>query len=422
MEGPRERLARVDATSRNRGSRLSSMLSFSCAPSGPGPVGGSPRRRASTAGAALESTSRAVAPSPRPPSSQRTATPSALDRGDLDAGAQLRARPLRRPSSAPVTAPIPPTGTSQSPVPLPITWYRKQRFWRRSASCAPANVPISASVRHDPALEVVGEVPLQALAQRPLDQRVPGRVVGHPRPQAAAEISGSVKRGEDRAPGAGARARALQASLGARSRSRRSAAGVRTAARVPARGPRRVGGQPPRRRNLAARARRDRPREQADEVRVARQPRVDAGPRALGHGRAADVVAALEHEHRAPRAGQVRGRDQAVVAAADDHRVVSAVLRHQSANRWRVDRHQPVDIMHIAVEVRDDDRVHHRRSRVLQPLHGACIAVRRARETTQQRHVRPCAPSATSPPSSAAMAGLVDVLVNLLCPPAGARD
>ena len=49
-------------------------------------------------------------------------------------------------ASSSVNAPIPPTGTSQSPVPLPITWYRKQRFWRSDSSSSPANVPISASV------------------------------------------------------------------------------------------------------------------------------------------------------------------------------------------------------------------------------------------------------------------------------------
>ena len=46
-----------------------------------------------------------------------------FDRGDLGAAAQLRARAARAAaSSSAVTAPIPPMGTSQWPVPLPMTW------------------------------------------------------------------------------------------------------------------------------------------------------------------------------------------------------------------------------------------------------------------------------------------------------------
>ena len=69
------------------------------------------------------------------------------------------------------------------------------------------------------------------------------------------------------------------------------------------------------------------------------------------------MVAALEDEHRAPGARQVGGGDEAVVPAADDHDVVSGVARHQSANRWRVDRHEAVDVVDVAVELGDDDRV-----------------------------------------------------------------
>src|SRR5262249_45940931 len=81
----------------------------------------------------------------------------------------------------------------------------------------------------------------------------------------------------------------------------------------------------------------DRVREQRDEVGVAGQSRVHALPRALGDRRAADVVAALEHEHRAALAGEISGGDQTVVAAADDHGVVgddSASKR--SAYGWPV--------------------------------------------------------------------------------------
>ena len=127
---------------------------------------------------------------------------------------------------------------------------------------------------------------------------------------------------------------------------------------------RRVGGQrrvgrdpPPAEPDLQAELVDDRLRQQAHEVRVARQARVDAGPRALGDRRAADVVAALEHEHRAPRARQVGGGDEAVVAAADDDGVVSRVARHQSANRCAWIGDEPVDVVHVAVELGDDDRV-----------------------------------------------------------------
>ncbi len=100
-------------------------------------------------------------------------------------------------------------------------------------------------------------------------------------------------------------------------------------------GQRRVGRDPsPAEPHLQAQLVDDALRQQADEVGVARQARVDAGPRALRDRRPADVVAALEDEHRAPGARQVGGGDEAVVPAADDHDVVSGVARHQSANRW----------------------------------------------------------------------------------------
>ena len=100
-------------------------------------------------------------------------------------------------------------------------------------------------------------------------------------------------------------------------------------------GQRRVGRDPPPAQpDLQAELVDDPLRQQAHEVGVARQARVDAGPRALRDGRPAEVVAALEDQHRAPGARQVGGGDEAVVPAADDHGVVSRVARHQSANRW----------------------------------------------------------------------------------------
>ena len=76
----------------------------------------------------------------------------------------------------------------------------------------------------------------------------------------------------------------------------------------------------------------DPPGEQAHEVRVARQPRVDARPRTLRHGGAADVVEALEHDDRQTGAGEVRGGDEGVVPSADDHDVVGVRRASLHAN------------------------------------------------------------------------------------------
>ena len=62
----------------------------------------------------------------------------------------------------------------------------------------------------------------------------------------------------------------------------------------------------------------DAPRQQADQIRVARQPSVDSVEGVRGHRGAADVVQPLEHLHPASGTGQVGGGDQAVVPAADD--------------------------------------------------------------------------------------------------------
>ena len=56
--------------------------------------------------------------------------------------------------------------------------------------------------------------------------------------------------------------------------------------------------------------------EQAD--RVAGRRVAEARVELLGHRRAADHVAALQHRHLEPGAGEVEGADEAVVAAADD--------------------------------------------------------------------------------------------------------
>ena len=60
--------------------------------------------------------------------------------------------------------------------------------------------------------------------------------------------------------------------------------------------------------------------EQADDVGADREG--EARVELLAHRRAAQDVAPLEHEHLAPGPGQVGGAGEAVVAAADDDRVV----------------------------------------------------------------------------------------------------
>ena len=61
--------------------------------------------------------------------------------------------------------------------------------------------------------------------------------------------------------------------------------------------------------------------QQAHDVREDRE--AEAREELLGDGRAAEDVAPLEDERLHPGAGQVGGADQAVVAAADDDRVVA---------------------------------------------------------------------------------------------------
>ena len=60
--------------------------------------------------------------------------------------------------------------------------------------------------------------------------------------------------------------------------------------------------------------------QQRHDVRADRD--VEAGKHFLGHRRAAEHVPALEHEHTAARARQIRRVRQPVVAAADDDDVV----------------------------------------------------------------------------------------------------
>ena len=85
--------------------------------------------------------------------------------------------------SAAVSAPMPPIGTSQSPVPPPMAWYRKQRFWRRPGSSSGANVPISPSVSTTPRTRSSASAACTVTRQRRLHERLPGRVVADDAPQ-----------------------------------------------------------------------------------------------------------------------------------------------------------------------------------------------------------------------------------------------
>src|SRR5205823_4543244 len=64
-------------------------------------------------------------------------------------------------------------------------------------------------------------------------------------------------------------------------------------------------------------------------VDVGRRGDLEAGEDFLGHARAADDGPAFEDEHPPAGAGQVAGGDQAVVAGADDDRVVGGC--HESS-------------------------------------------------------------------------------------------
>lgn len=132
------------------------MFTFSCAPSaGPAGAAAPPSSRASTWGEALTSTCSAPTAPSRSPSLNRTsARPPGPPSGvtPVTSCPVTSSAPARRAeaASASVTAPMPPTGTSQSPVLPPITWYRKQRFCRSDGSCAEAKVPIRPSVSTTP--------------------------------------------------------------------------------------------------------------------------------------------------------------------------------------------------------------------------------------------------------------------------------
>ena len=84
--------------------------------------------------------------------------------------------------------------------------------------------------------------------------------------------------------------------------------------------------------------------ELADDLRpqqahdVGEDREAEAREHLLAPGRAADALAALEHQHLAPGTREVRGASEAVVSAADDDGVVSLHASHFSKNGFLTTR------------------------------------------------------------------------------------
>ena len=87
--------------------------------------------------------------------------------------------PVAAAASAPLTAPMPPIGTSQSPVPPPSRWYRKQTFCVSDGSSARANVPINASVAITPRTRSLDTASVIACRDGLVDHEPPRGVVAH---------------------------------------------------------------------------------------------------------------------------------------------------------------------------------------------------------------------------------------------------
>ena len=121
VKRPRERLVRDPPTGRAAAAAaVSSMLTLSCAPSGGGSGPARPAAAPARRARRWQSTWRACTDPP----SKRTsaATPSVSIEVTSTPSWISAPAPYAIPASGSVSAPIPPTGTSQSPVPLPITW------------------------------------------------------------------------------------------------------------------------------------------------------------------------------------------------------------------------------------------------------------------------------------------------------------
>ena len=383
------------------------MLTFSCAPSGARPAGARPQqpvehgRRDVGQHVAADGDALVAAAS-----AQRTATPSRPGSIAVTSAPQRSSAPAARAAAleragdrahaadrhVPVAGAVADHVVEEAAVLAQVGVVRRRRTCRSARRSARRRARASSS--RQSSIE---------LADRALDERLPRGVV--------ADAARAARRASAAARSASGRARARRGRTSRRGApSPRSPPGRRSrrqrGARC-ARGPRRrpAGRAPGRRaaacrtRSAAGASRTCRPssstialRQQADEVGVARQARVDAGPRALGDRRAADVVAALEHEHRAPGARQVGGGDEAVVAAADDHHVVSRSRAPSVREQVRVDRHEPVDVVHVAVELGDDDRVAARPVSARRCSIAARVALRPAR-APRRRRARPCPPA-----------------------------
>ena len=117
--------------------------------------------------------------------------------------------------------------------------------------------------------------------------------------------------------------------------------------------------------------------QEAHEVGVAGEPRVDALERLRRHGGAAEVVVALEEQHGEAGAGEVGGGREAVVAAAEDHDVVG----HPTSVRDAADAASrgaatAADAAYRSRDHRPGRRPRHPldavvRARQLRPAHGA---------------------------------------------------
>ncbi len=77
---------------------------------------------------------------------------------------------------------MPPTGTRHSPVPRPITWYRKQRFWLQPRIIRGTEGADQCVGQQHAPYGLVGEGVLEDVTDRPLDKIAPG-LGRYPAPQ-----------------------------------------------------------------------------------------------------------------------------------------------------------------------------------------------------------------------------------------------
>ena len=273
------------------------MLTLTWAPSGAGPAG--PGRAA----AAARPGRRWRTPAGRRSSGRRRCHLGALAVGahadDVDAGDELgapllgRRGELRRHRAHATDGDVPVAGAAADDVVQEATVGEQVVGVGERAD--------QGVGQHDAAQRVVGEVLLDRLTDRPLDEHPPCIVADE-----AAEVAGAAQRlGQRR-----------EHPLGHRRES-------------PRRAPPRTGVDerdvPASQRDVEAELVDDLRRQQADEVRVLRQQGVVGGEHASRAGRPADHRVAFEHEHRPSGLGEVRRTRQPVVPATDDDGVVRSM-------------------------------------------------------------------------------------------------